>query len=261
MAPLPTPNRLKAQLAAGEPTLGVIVTVPSVAVVQTLVSAGVDWLILDMEHASIGPETLQAMIAATSGTAVTPLVRLPWAHAWQSKLPLDLGAKGIVFPMICSQEQAVSAAGSVKYPPEGNRLWGPFYAPMSWAMPMPDYIASANANVLAIATIEDAAAIRNIDSIVSTPGIDLAFIGPGDLAMSMGIPGQFEHPQFLEAVKTAEKAILRSSVALGGVARTPEHARSMIRRGYKALVFGFDWMLLQRSALSFIDEVRETLTM
>jgi 4-hydroxy-2-oxoheptanedioate aldolase len=249
-------NRLKSQLADGKPTFGVIVTVPSVAVVQTLASAGVDWLVLDLEHASVGPEVLHGMIAATAGTQTTPLVRLPWSNPWQAKLPLDLGAMGIVFPMVCTRQDAENAVRAVKYPPEGGRLWGPFYAPMRWAMPMPDYIASANANVLTIATIEDPAGIENIDAIVDTPGLDLAFIGPGDLAMSLGVAGQFEHPTFLQAVAAAEKAILRSKVALGGVARTPEQARQMMQRGYKALVFGFDWSLLQRSALEFLGKSR-----
>ncbi len=254
---LPTlANRLKAQLAAGEPTFGVIVTIPSVAVVQTLASAGVDWLVLDLEHASVGPEALHGMIAATAGTHTTPLVRLPWSHPWQAKLPLDLGAMGIVFPMVCNRQDAENAVRAVKYPPVGGRLWGPFYAPMRWAMPMPDYIASANASMLTIATIEDPAGVQNIDAIVDTPGIDLAFIGPGDLAMSLGVAGQFEHPTFLQAVEATEKAILRSKVALGGVARTPEQARQMMQRGYKALVFGFDWSLLQRSALDFIGQAR-----
>lgn len=254
---LPTlTNRLKASLAAGEPTFGVIVTVPSVAIVQTLAAAGVDWLILDLEHAPVGPEALHGMIAATAGTQTTPLVRLPWSHPWQAKLPLDLGAMGIVFPMVCSRQDAENAVRAVKYPPEGGRLWGPFYAPMRWAVSMPDYIASANANVMSIATIEDPLGIRNIDAIVATPGLDLAFIGPGDLAMSLGLAGQFEHPAFLQAVDTAEVAILNSHVALGGVARTPEQARTMIRRGYKALVLGFDWSLLQRSAAEFIGQAR-----
>ena len=251
-----SPNRLKARLTAGEPTFGVIVTVPSVAVVQTLASAGIDWLVLDLEHASVGSETLHAMIAATAGTGTTPLVRLPWSHPWQAKLPLDLGAMGIVFPMVCTREDAENAVRAVRYPPEGGRLWGPFYAPMRWSMPMPEYIAAANANVMAIATIEDPAGVRNIDAIVGTPGLDLAFIGPGDLAMSLGVAGQFEHPAFLQAVEAAETAILRSKVALGGVARTPEQARRMIQRGYKALVIGFDWSLLQRTAAEFIAQAR-----
>lgn len=249
-------NRLKAKLADGEPTFGVIVTVPSVAIVQSLASAGVDWLILDLEHASIGHESLHAMIAATAGTHTVPLVRLAWSHPWQAKAPMDLGAMGVVFPMVNTRQDAEQAVRAVKYPPQGERLWGPFYAPMRWSQSMPEYIDVANDNMLTIATIEHPEAIRNIEAIATTPGLDLAFIGPGDLAMSLGVPGQFEHPSFLQAVAAAETALLRGSVALGGVARTPDQAKRMLDRGYKALVFGFDWLLLQQMAARFMEEVR-----
>lgn len=250
------PNRLKAKLADGDPSFGVIATIPSAAVVQTLASAGVDWIIIDMEHGPVDAGTLHGMIAATAGSQTVPLVRLPWSHPWQAKLAMDLGALGVVYPMICTAKQAAQAVRAVKYPPDGDRLWGPFYAPMRWGQSMAEYIKGANDNMLAIATIEHPDAVRNIDEIVAAAGLDLAFIGPGDLAMSLGLPGQFDHPKFLQAVAEAEAGILRSQVALGGVARTPEQARQMLDRGYKALVFGFDWLLLQQSAVRFMDEVR-----
>jgi 4-hydroxy-2-oxoheptanedioate aldolase len=249
-------NRLKARLTAGDATFGVIVTIPSVAVVQSLASAGVDWMVLDLEHAPIDATSLHAMIAATAGSRTVPLVRLPWSCSWQPKLAMDLGALGIVFPMICTAAQAEQAVRSVRYPPAGDRLWGPFYAPMRWSMSMPKYIAAANDGMLAIATIEHPDGVRNIDEIVATPGLDLAIIGPGDLAMAMGIPGQFEHPDFLQALQAAEDGILGSKVTLGGVARTPDQAKRMLDRGYRALGFGFDWMLLQQSAARFIEDAR-----
>jgi 4-hydroxy-2-oxoheptanedioate aldolase len=250
-------NRLKSALVAGEPTFGVIVTIPSVHVIQTLASAGVDWVIIDLEHSSIDLGAAHAMIAATSGTQVVPLVRVPWTDPWQAKTLMDIGAMGVAFPMICDAERAKAAVRSVRYPPEGERLWGPFYAPMRTGQSMAEYIESANDNMLAIVTIEHPDAVGSIDRIMSVPGIDLAFIGPGDLAMAMGIPGQFNHPMFMETVRQAEAGILRSQVALGGVARTPEQAREMVERGYRAIVFGFDWMLLQQSASRFIQAVRD----
>jgi 4-hydroxy-2-oxoheptanedioate aldolase len=146
---------------------------------------------------------------------------------------------------------------SVRYPSAGDRLWGPFYAPMRWGQGMPQYIAAANEGMLAIITIEHPDAVRNIDEVMSAPGLDLAFIGPGDLAMSLEIPGQFDHPRFKAAVVEAEAGILRSGIPLGGVARTPEQAKEMLDRGYRALVFGFDWMLLQQAAARFLEEVRK----
>lgn len=249
-------NRLRRVLAAGEPSFGLIATIPSIQTVQTLARAGVDWLIIDMEHGPIDVSSAHAMIVATADTSTVPFVRLPWLHPWQAKPAMDLGALGIVFPMICTRAQAEAAVRSVRYPPEGDRLWGPFYAPMRWGKDIPQYIAAANESMLTIATIEHPDAVRDIDEIVSTPGVDLAFIGPGDLAMSLGIPGQFEHPKFKAAVEAAEAGILRNKVPLGGVARTPDQAKQMLDRGYRALVFGFDWMLLQQAAARFLEEVR-----
>ena len=249
-------NRLKGMLAAGEPSFGLIATIPSIQTVQTLASAGVDWLIIDMEHGPIDMSSAHAMIVATAGSTTIPFVRLPWSNPWQAKPPMDLGALGIVFPMICTRDQAAAAVRAVRYPPAGERLWGPFYAPMRWDQAMPQYIDAANEGMLAIVTIEHPDAVRNIDEIMSVPGLDLAFIGPGDLAMSLGIPGQFDHPKFKAAVAEAEAGILRSKVPLGGVARTPDQAKQMLDRGYRALVFGFDWMLLQQAAARFLQEVR-----
>lgn len=249
-------NLLRRKLLAGQPSFGLIATIPSLQSVQVLANAGVDWLIVDMEHAPIDLSSAHAMIVATTGTPTVPLVRIPWSHPWQAKPVLDIGALGVVFPMITTREQAEAAVRSVRYPPSGDRLWGPFYAPMRWGQKMPEYIDTANENVLAIITIEHPDAVHNIDEIMSAPGLDLAFIGPGDLAMSLGIPGQLDHPSFRAAVAEAEAGILRSGVPLGGVARTPGQARVMLDKGYRAIVFGFDWMLLHEAATRFLDEMR-----
>jgi 4-hydroxy-2-oxoheptanedioate aldolase len=250
-------NRLKELLAAGTPSFGLIATIPSIQTVQILGSAGLDWLLIDMEHAPIDLSMAHAMIVATAGTSTVPLVRIPWSHPWQAKPAMDLGALGVAFPMICTRDQAEVAVRSVRYPPAGDRLWGPFYAPLRWGQSMPQYIEAANDNVLAIITIEHPEAIRNIDEVMSTPGLDLAVIGPGDLAMSPGIPGQFDHPKFKAAVAEAEAGILRSKVPLGGVARTPDQAKQMLDRGYRALTLGLDWMLLHQAATRFLEEVRK----
>jgi len=250
-------NRLREALRSGTPTFGLIATIPSVQSVQVMANAGVDWLIIDMEHAPIDLSSAHAMIVATAGAATVPLVRIPWSHPWQAKTVMDLGAQGIVFPMITARDQAEAAVRSLRYPPVGDRLWGPFYAPIRWGQSMSEYIDSANENVLAIVTIEHPDAVRNIDEIMST-GVDLAFIGPGDLAMSLGIPGQFDHPKFKSVIAEAEVGILEKKVPLGGVARSPEQAREMLARGYRAIVFGFDWMLLQQGIARFLQEVRNS---
>src|SRR5262245_16411007 len=141
-------NRIRTMLAEGKPSFGLLNTIPGPQSVQILASAGVDWLIIDMEHAPIDFATAHAMILATSGTQTVPFVRIPWSYPWQSKTVMDLGAMGIVFPMITTAAQAQAAVRSVRYPPDGDRLWGPFYAPMRWNQPMASYIRVANDNML-----------------------------------------------------------------------------------------------------------------
>lgn len=250
-------NRVKELLRTGKPTFGLFATIPGVQVVQVLASAGFDWVIIDQEHAPVDMGSTHAMIVATAGTQTVPFVRIPWTHPWQAKTVMDLGALGVCFPMTCNAEQAAHAVRSVRYPPEGDRFWGPFYAPIRWGRSMPDYIEQARNDVLCIATIEHPSAVDNIDEIAATPGLDIAFIGPGDLAMNLGIPGQFDHPKFKEAVSRAEAGLLKSHVALGGVARTADQAKQMLDRGYRSLVLGgFDWMLLQQAGQKLLDEVR-----
>ena len=255
--PTPGLNRIKELLRIGAPSFGIFATIPGVQVVQILASAGFDWVLIDQEHAPNDMASVHAMIVATAGTEMVPFVRIPWTQPWQAKTVMDLGALGVCFPMICNGDQARHAVRSVRYPPDGDRFWGPFYAPMRWGRSMSDYIEQARHDVLCIGTIEHPAAVENIDEIAATPGLDIAFIGPGDLAMNLGIPGQFDHSKFKEAVARAESGLLRSNVALGGVARTADHAKHMLDRGYRVLVLGgFDWMLLQQAGRTLLDEVR-----
>lgn len=249
-------NRVKSLHAAGKPSFGLIATIPSIPTVQILARAGFDWLIIDMEHGPIDLAAAHAMITATAGSETVPFVRVAANQHHLAKPLLDLGALGVCFPMVNSAADAAAAVRAVRYPPVGERYWGPFFAPLRWDQSMPGYIAGANDAVMAIATIEHRDAISSIDDIAATPGLDLAFIGIGDLAMSLALPGQYDNPRVQDAVARAEAGILRSGVALGGVARTPQEVKALLDRGYRAIVLTFDWMLLQRAALDFLQAAR-----
>jgi 4-hydroxy-2-oxoheptanedioate aldolase len=248
-------NRLRAIWSRSGITLGAIVTSPSIPIVQVMARSGLDWIIIDLEHGAIDLKDAHAMIAATGGTPLVPLVRVPERDAWHAKAPLDLGALGICFPMTTSGADAQAAARAVRYPPQGERFWGPFYAPLRWNMTMREYLNVADDEVLSIGTIEHIAVLRTIRDVVNTPGLDVAFIGPGDLATSMGLKGDRDHPSVREAISQLEEEILRSPVVLGGVAPTVDQANAMIKRGYRALVVGFDWSLLQRGISAAIDGI------
>jgi len=249
-------NRLRTMWREGRCALGVIATIPSIQTVQVLAGSGLDFILIDMEHGPIGPGEAHAMIAATAGTPLVPLVRVAALTDWHAKIPLDLGAFGVCFPMISTRADAQAAVRAVRYPPSGERAWGPFYAPMRWGVSMRCYQDRADDEVLAIATIEHVNVLETIDEIVAAPGLDLAFIGRGDLATSMGHHGRADHPAVESAAEKLETVIRASPVVLGGVAPTPEQANAMIARGYRALVVGFDWSLLQRGIAGALDGVK-----
>ena len=253
-------NRVKKLWREGQCALGAIATIPSVQSVQVMARAGLDWILIDMEHGPIDFAAAHAMIAATSGTPLVPFVRVSAATPWHAKLPLDLGALGICFPMTTRGADAEAAVRAVRYPPEGERFWGPFYAPLRWDVSMQEYLDQANEEVLAIGTIEHVDVLDSIGEVVAAPGLDLVFIGPGDLATSMGLKGRVDHPSVQSAIQTLESIILRSPVALGGVAPTPARAQEMIAKGYRAIVLGFDWSLLQQGITAALAAVRRNPT-
>jgi 4-hydroxy-2-oxoheptanedioate aldolase len=241
-------NPLKARLDAGKTGVGVLVTMPSAHTAQVLAHAGFDWLFLDMEHGPIGIESVHAMITATTGTRAAPIVRVPWNVHWLAKPVLDAGAMGIIFPMIRSAAEAEEAARAMRYPPTGERGFGPFYAPLRFGVTMQTYVDPADREILTILLIEHKDAIDDIENIVAVPGIDACLIAPFDLAMSYGHRDGPDHPEVKEAIARAEKAILASKVHLGGLAVTNELANAMIGRGYRLILTGFDTLLLQRAA-------------
>jgi 4-hydroxy-2-oxoheptanedioate aldolase len=245
-------NRLRQIWREGRPTFGAIATIPSIQTVQIMARSGFDWIIVDLEHGPIDLGSAHAMIVATSGTPCVPLARIAANEPWLAKAPMDLGAMGINFPMICTPQAAEQAVRSVRYPPRGERLWGPFHAPFRWGVSMPDYMAAADDDMICMITIEHVDAVERIDEIMATPGIDVAVIGPGDLATSIGKQARPDDPEVVALMARAETAILKSGVPIGGVARTAEQANRMIARGYVALALGFDWSLFQRGiAASF----------
>ena len=255
MPAMPPPlNRLKKLWREKTPTFGAIATIPSIQTVQ-IMARSLDWIIIDLEHGPIDLSTAHGMIVATSGTRCVPMVRIAANEPWLGKAPMDLGALGINFPMICSRADAEKAVRSVRYPPHGDRLWGPFHAPFRWGVSMADYMATADDDMICIVTIEHVEAVNRIDEIMATPGIDLAVIGPGDLATSINKRGLPDDPEVLQLMARAEAGILKSGVAIGGVARTPDQAKAMIGRGYVALALGFDWSLFQRGIAASLEGI------
>src|SRR6201999_2791453 len=198
----------------GRPTFGAIATIPSIPMVQIMARSGMDWIIVDLEDGPIDLGSAHGMMVAASGSPCVPLVRISANEPWLAKAPMDIGALGINFPMICSPTEAEKAVRSVRYPPRGDRLWGPFHAPFRWGVSMPDYMATADDDMICMITIEHVEAVRRIDEIMATPGIDVAVIGPGAHAPSIDKHGRADYPEVLDLMARAEADILKSGAPI-----------------------------------------------
>ncbi len=235
---------MKQRLRNGETLAGYVNGIPSAVAVQAMAAAGADWIIMDQEHSAIGPESLHAMITATAGTPCAPLVRVPRCDEAWVKPALDLGAEGIFFPLIGTAEDAAQCVALTRYPPRGRRGWGPFVAHARWGVGLFDYLPQRGDDAVCMLLIETRAAVANIEAICKVEGIDCMIIGAFDLSTELGVSGRFDAPEVREAVGHLERVILEAGIPLGASAFTREQTRTLLDRGYRLPVHGFDVLML-----------------
>ncbi|MQY76931.1 MAG: aldolase [Spirochaeta sp.] len=181
-------------------------------------NAGLDFIMLDMEHGSYTMETLADACKVARGIDLGCFVRVPELARGYVSRALDCGATGVMVPMVESVAEAKSLAGWTKYAPVGNRGLGSSAGHTNFGglgMPAPDFMARANQDTLTIAQIETKAAIEVIDQIAAVEGIDVLFIGPNDLSISLGYPGELSHPEVSKAIAKVAKAAAANKKIFG----------------------------------------------
>ena len=222
-------------------------TIPSATVTQAMAAAGSDAVIVDMEHGAIDYATAHAMIAATAGTSCCPLVRVTENDAAQVKLVLDLGAEGIMFPLIRNAEDAERAVASLYYPPNGTRGFGPFIAHSRWGTSLLDYREAVDGRLVCCLLVETHDAVENIEAICAVPGIDVIIPAQFDLSTDLGVSGQFDHPDFVSAIAKVEAAANNAGIPLGNVGLAKPQADALFAKGYR-LIAGFDILWIKAMA-------------
>jgi len=251
-----TANRVKALLKAGKPAFGVAMVLPSPPAAEILAQAGFDWLWIDMEHAALNLETAHRMIQATQGTETVPIVRVGGNLNWLAKPVLDMGAMGVIMPQVNSKQEAVDAVQALRYPPEGVRGLFPGIAALRWGLSVPEYLKIANNEIMAILLIEHIEAVNRIDEILTVPGIDLIFVGPGDLSASMGLLGQGTHTRVEEAIQKVLAATKKANVPAGIMAVTPDDANRRIQQGFQFILVGMDMGFLTSGAKGILGQIK-----
>jgi 4-hydroxy-2-oxoheptanedioate aldolase len=229
-------NHVKRRLAAGEPSIGTWLALPSPEAAEYVGALGFDWLVADTEHSAIDIRTLGQMFMALTHSAAAPMVRVPWNTAENMKRVLDAGAWGIVVPMVNSKVEAEQAVAAVRYPPTGRRSLGGSRHGVSFATTADQYFRAADTEVLLVLQIEHIQGVENADEILSVPGVDACFIGPNDLAGSMGIgrgvPLESDNARLNEAIAHVREACVRHGVAPGIHCSGAKGVRQRLAEGF-----------------------------
>ena len=251
-------NDVKRALREGGVSIGTFLfEFSTTGIARITAEAGADYAILDMEHTGWGVETIRMLIATSRSTRLVPIVRVPATEYHFIARALDMGAMGIMVPMVESQEQARRFVESAKYPPAGRRG-------AAFAVAHDDYvggdmgtkIATANAEQLLIAQVETLRGVENVEAIAGVEGIDVIWIGQADLTTSLGIPGQYSHPAFLQAVERVADACLGHGKVLGYLALDVEDGKTMMSRGFRMIAYGGDLWIYQQALRQGIAALR-----
>jgi 2-keto-3-deoxy-L-rhamnonate aldolase RhmA len=228
-------NTVKQALRDGKVQLGCsCFQLRSPDAVRALAAAGLDWVFFDAEHGPFGYETLQDLMRVAVEAGICPIVRVVNLEYGLIARALDCGAMGVLLPRVESPDLLAQAISWTRFPPLGVRGFGLAapqlgYEPVSIAQA----IAHVNANVLVVLQIETRTALERIDDLLAVKDIDAVLIGPGDLSISLGVPGQFDHPEFVAAVETIRDRCERAGIAPGMHMRSLELAKKWTGRGLR----------------------------
>jgi 2-keto-3-deoxy-L-rhamnonate aldolase RhmA len=224
---------------------------------RLLDAVGLDFVVYDMEHSGFEMGEIRALLAGSRAAAFTPIVRVPGSDYHFLARVHDLGAGGVMVPMVSTAAQAEAIVRACKYPPVGGRgaAFGVAHDDFR-SGDLAATIAAANRDNLIIAQIETAQAVEQVEEIAAVPGIDVLWIGHFDLSLSLGIPGQFDHPRFVAAIDRVVAAASAHRLPLGILVNDPGAGRVWIARGFRAICYSGDIWLLQRALAEGVAWVR-----
>jgi 4-hydroxy-2-oxoheptanedioate aldolase len=237
-------NLFKQRLLAKQPLIGLWAGLASSYGTEVCAGAGFDWLLLDAEHAPNDVRSVLAQLQAVAAYPTHAIVRPPIGETWIIKQLLDIGAQTLLVPMVETAEQAQKLVAATRYPPQGVRGVGSALARASGFNGRTAYAGTANDQICLLVQVETANALANLDAIVGTDGVDGVFIGPADLAASMGHLGNPGHPSVQAAIEGAISRILELGKAPGILTSDPSLAHAYLDLGAVFVAVGTDVTIL-----------------
>ena len=251
--PLHLTDTFRDRLAAAgpRPLAGLWACAGSPLVTEILAGSGIDWLLIDMEHSPNGLESTLAQLQAVAAYPVTPVVRVPIGDVVTIKQVLDLGAQNVLVPMVSSADEARAAVAAVRYPTRGQRGVGSALARSARWNRVEDYLQDADRHTALFVQIETVEGVAVAAEIAGVDGVDGVFVGPSDLAASMGLLGQQTHPEVVAAVRRTFDAVRATGTPVGVNAFDPAVARDYVAAGASFVLVGADVSILARASEAF----------
>lgn len=240
-------NAFKKALKEGRNQIGLWSSLCSPMGADAIADSGFDWILLDTEHSPNEPPDLIAAMRALRGGTATPIVRPAWNDPVLFKRILDLGAQTLLVPFVQNAEEARKAVAATRYPPQGIRGVATT-APASRFGRVKDYLKKANEQICVLVQVETLDAVKRLPEIAAVDGVDGVFIGPSDLAASMGHLGDFAHPDVQSVISGAILAIRAAGKAGGYLTGNEDEARKRLAEGFQFVAVGSDTGLLARGA-------------
>lgn len=250
-------NRVKQILKQGGTVYGSAVRLPEPGLVEILGYAGFDFVLIDGEHGSMDWTEMERMILAGLATEAAPFVRVVKNEPERVMRTLDIGAMGVLIPHCRTAEDASRFVDGALYPPRGQRGIGPGRGTKWGSVPSEEYFRTIDDQIVLLALVEDPEGVENIEAIVEVPGLDIAWVGTGDLAAAYGVPGQTSHPKVVAAADRILAAGKRKGVAVGFPARSVDDARAAAAKGYRAIGYGGAESYVMQFARQYLDAVRK----
>ncbi|MEQ8655269.1 MAG: aldolase/citrate lyase family protein [Kiloniellales bacterium] len=253
-------NPVKKKLAEGGTVYGTMMfEFLSPGLPQMLANAGADFVFYDMEHSGFTVSDMKQQAALCRGLKVVPLVRPPGKDYQFAARLLDVGAMGLLFQMVESAEEARELVSWTRYPPRGKRgaIFGGAHDDYAGG-DMGQKALQAEERTLTTVLIETAAGLENVEEIMAVEGVDAAHLGHADLSLSLGVPGQFDHPKLQAGIDRIVEAAERNGKAAASLAPDPKWGEDLLGRGYRMMSYGYDIGLFTGSLTQGINALRET---
>ena len=240
-------HQIRQKLRAGDPTIGCFMSLGSSTVAELLGHAGFEWLVIETEHNALDAAEVQELVTAVEVTGAVPFVRVPSLDRVAIQRALDIGALGIVVPLVRTAEEAAAIVSATRFPPEGTRSFGPLRAGR-YGFDNEDYFRRANDQIVVILILETREAFEGLREIAAVRGVDALYVGPFDLALSFGLDPMGASAELEQLIQDARSICSECGAVLGVPVRTTDELVKRRGEGFKLFGFGPDYLLLADAA-------------